>query len=829
MTRAFAVTDVTVLRDELQRTLGTAYTLDRELGGGGMSSVFVARDNALGRTVVVKVLPYELAATVSVDRFKREIMLSAGLQHPHIVPVLSAGETDGLPYFIMPFVEGESLRARLARGPLSVREAVSILKDVARALVYAHGRGIIHRDIKPDNILLSGGAATVTDFGVAKAISASRESSKPANQTRTGTITLVGTSIGTPAYMAPEQAAGDPSTDHRADLYALGIVGYEMLVGTPPFHGRAPQQLLAAQLTEPPAPIGSRRYDVPEALAQLIMKLLEKEPAQRPRNAGEVARALEDPSVVSGTFVSMPAARQAKPRRVLWALAGAGILASVAAGGAWFSNRRSSTAPVATTVAANTPAVNAKSIAVMPLVNIGRDTSDAYFAAGMTAELTNALSRIKGLRVASGTENIAKDQAANPSQIGKTLNVNMVLVGTVQRDKTRLRVTARLVNTTDGFTVWSDMFEREVKDVFKVQDEISTAIVDAISPELSASGDTTAATAAVAVATANHGTNDLQAYDLYLRGRFFFDKRGEVALRRALDYFEQASKKDTGFARAYAGIANVYAILPLYANVKVDSVMPLAMAAIDKAIKLDTSLAEAYASRATLLQAGWRWQEAERDYQHALKLDPNYAAAHQWYGELLLINGRTSDAQAQLKRATVLDPLSPIMFGSYGLALAVGHAYDAAIAAGRRAVELDSSLVVTRFMLGSAYLQAGKTAEAVQELEAANRIDPSSVINTGLLGYAYAKAGNTRAATQIAKDLEAGFGKVSGTVGAAARVYVGLGDKNRALTLLERAVLDRDSFFSSDVLSANYWDPVRSDPRFAAVVAKAGLDPKLTK
>src|SRR5690242_3946121 len=302
-----------------------------------MSTVFTARDNAVGRTVVIKVLPYELAATVSVERFKREIMLSAALQHPHIVPVLSAGEMTSdtspirLPFFIMPFVEGESLRARLSRGPLSIREAVSIMKDVSRALVYAHGRGIIHRDIKPDNILLSGGAATVTDFGVAKAISASRESSKPANQTRTGTITLVGTSIGTPAYMAPEQAAGDPSTDHRADLYALGIVGYEMLVGTPPFHGRAPQQLLAAQLTEPPAPIASRRYDVPEALAQLIMKLLEKDPAKRPKTAAEVTRLLEDPAVVSGTFVAAPQTKLQKPRRVLWALAGAGILASVAA------------------------------------------------------------------------------------------------------------------------------------------------------------------------------------------------------------------------------------------------------------------------------------------------------------------------------------------------------------------------------------------------------------------------------------------------------------------------------------------------------------------
>jgi serine/threonine-protein kinase len=808
-----------------------------------MSSVFVARDNTLGRTVVVKVLPYELAATVSVDRFKREIMLSAGLQHPHIVPVLSAGETEGekgsaatkLPFFIMPFVEGESLRARLSRGPLSVREVVSILKDVARALVYAHGRGIIHRDIKPDNILLSGGSATVTDFGVAKAISASREGQKPQPQTRSGTITMVGTSIGTPAYMAPEQAAGDPNTDHRADLYALGIVGYEMLCGAPPFHGRAPQQLLAAQLTEIPSPISSRRYDVPAALASLIMRLLEKEPAKRPKTANEVARALEDPSVVSGTFVSAtPPKRKSQPKRVVWALAGAGILASIAAGGAWFTNHRGD-ATGASSVPAAAPANAGKSIAVMPLVNIGADTADAYFAQGMTAEITNALSRINGLRVASANESAAKDKAATPTDIGKALNVNMVLFGTVQRDKKRLRVTARLVNTSDGFTVWSDMYERDATDVFKVQDDISNAIVSAISPELTGAGtaaNTTPATPAPAAAVAstpatNRGTSDLQAYDLYLRGRYFFDKRGEAGLRRALDYFQQASAKDSNFARAFAGIANVYAILPLYANVKVDSLMPLALKAINRAIGLDSTLAEAFASRASLLQASWRWADAERDYLRAIKLDANYAAAEQWLGELLLLNGRVNDGTTHLKRASELDPLSPITFGSYALALAVNRTPDAAITAGRRAVELDSTLIVTRFMLGTVYLQANRIPEATKELESAARLDSTSVQTMGLLGFAYAKSGNTKRAADLAKSLEGNIGKMSGAAAAAARVYIALGDNARALSLLERAANDHDSFFSSESLAESFFDPVRSDPRFASILAKVGLDKRL--
>jgi eukaryotic-like serine/threonine-protein kinase len=804
------------LRDELQRTLGTAYTLERELGGGGMSSVFVARDNALGRDVVVKVLPYELAATVSVDRFKREIMLSAALQHPHIVPVLSAGETDGLPFFIMPFVEGESLRTRLSRGPLSVREVVSILKDVARALVYAHGRGIIHRDIKPDNILLSAGSATVTDFGVAKALSASREGGR-ATTGRAGTITLVGTSIGTPAYMAPEQAVGDPATDHRADLYALGIVAYEMLVGTPPFHGRAPQQLLAAHITEAPAPIESRRYDVPVALDALIMRLLEKDPAKRQRTASEVARALEDPAVVSGTFPSLPSSAP-RPRRVLWALAGAGMLASVAAGGAWWNNRHASLPAGASPLAA--PAI--KSIAVLPLVNIGRDTSDAYFADGMTAELSNALSRIPELRVASGTASGAvRAQAATTAEIGKALNVTMLLEGTVQREQGRLRVTARLVNIADGFTLWSDMFERQVTDVFSVQDEIAHAIVDAISPELT--------TTLSSAATPSHGTADVQAYDLYLRGRYFFQKRGETALHRALDYFQQAIQRDSTFARAWAGMADVYGLLPLYSPVSNDSVMPLALHAIDRAISLDSMLPEAFASRGSLLQSSWQWGRAEADYKRALALDPNNATAHQWYGEMLLINGRTADSRAQLKRATELDPLSPIVFGSYGLSLAVARLPERALAAARRGVELDSTLLVARFMLAAVELQARKTADAIRTLEAAQRLDPGNVQTLGLLGYAYAQSGNARRARELATALADTVAHPNGGAAAAARVHLGLGEPQRALDLLERAAARHDAFFVSESLGGSFFDSLRGNPRFAAVVRTVGLDPGIAK
>jgi tetratricopeptide (TPR) repeat protein/tRNA A-37 threonylcarbamoyl transferase component Bud32 len=292
---------MTDLRERLQTTLGDAYTLERELGGGGMSRVFVADETALGRKVVVKVLPPELAAGVSVDRFKREIQMAARLQHPHIVPVLSAGETNGLPYYTMPFVDGSSLRARLADGPLPIGEAVGVLKEVARALAYAHELGVVHRDIKPDNVLLTRGSAVVTDFGIAKALSASRLESDEST-----TLTALGTSLGTPAYMAPEQGAGDPSTNHRADIYAFGCMAYELLCGEQPFHGRTPHKLMAAHMAEVPRSIAERRLDTPPALAELVTRCLEKEPELRPQSAAEVARVL-DSVTSSGTTPSAPA------------------------------------------------------------------------------------------------------------------------------------------------------------------------------------------------------------------------------------------------------------------------------------------------------------------------------------------------------------------------------------------------------------------------------------------------------------------------------------------------------------------------------------------
>jgi eukaryotic-like serine/threonine-protein kinase len=457
----------------LQAHLGNAYTVERELGGG-MSRVFVAHDHRLGRQVAIKVLLPTLAAAVNVERFNREIMLAAGLQHPNIVPVLHAGELDHLPFFVMPYIRGDSLRMRINRGPLSVRETVSIMKDIARALACAHEHDVVHRDIKPDNVLLTAGSAMVTDFGVAKALSASRQSH--AHQSHT--ITEIGVSLGTPAYMAPEQAAADPTVDRRADLYAFGIVAYEMLVGTPPFHGRTPQAILAAQISEVPPPLAARRSDIPAALVDIIMQCLEKDPARRPRSATEVTRRLESPAVISGKFATSPAASRRGTRRLY--LAGAvAVLALIVSGMLLRSRWTAATAAPGAGTAAS--ATFGQSIAVLPLTAAGGGTRVAGIALGMTSELTNAVSRVQGLRVASQTAATGfVNRALTLADIGRALGVEMVLEGSVQAVGEHLRVSVRLVDVRADSTLWVDRFDGPVDSTFAVQDAASRAVVSAV-------------------------------------------------------------------------------------------------------------------------------------------------------------------------------------------------------------------------------------------------------------------------------------------------------------------------------------------------------------
>src|SRR5688572_13724500 len=537
------------LRDRLQSTLGSAYSVERELGGGGMSRVFLAREVALGRNVVVKGLSGDPAAGLSAERFARELRLAASLQHPNIVPVLTTGVADGIPYYTMPYVRGESLRERIKQTPvLPTREAISLLRDVARALQYAHGEGVIHRDIKPENVLLSGGVGVVTDFGIAKAISVARTATGDDGEHHSAlALTEAGSFIGTPAYMAPEQVAGD-TLDYRVDIYAWGIIAYEILAGAHPFADRtSAAQLMAAHVSQPPVPLTQRAPKVPQQLAQLVMRCLEKIPDARPSSAGDLLKDL-DTAQESGERGSLPAA----PRRRSVTAAGALLVVIlVAIAGYFFATRpRKTAAPIPKS-----------SVAVLPFSDETADSANAYFGEGIADELMTALGKVPGLRVASRTSSIAigRRKDLDVREIAQRLGVSTVVEGTVRRAAGRLRVSAQLTNATDGLTLWSESYDRDARDVFAVQDDITRAIVAALRPEF-------AGTPFAALTGTGPGTSDPVAYDLYLRGLYLLEHRG-AGVPRAAEYFTQAIHQDSTFARAYAALAQSLELFPYFADV----------------------------------------------------------------------------------------------------------------------------------------------------------------------------------------------------------------------------------------------------------------------
>jgi serine/threonine-protein kinase len=588
------------LRGRLQAALGAAYALERELGGGGMSRVFVAEDARLARRVVVKVLAPELTAGMSAERFEREIRLAARLQHPNVVPVIAAGERGGLAYFVMPYVEGESLRRRLTRdGRLPVDAAVSVLRDVARALEYAHAHGVVHRDVKPDNVLLTGSAAAVADFGIAKALHLARTkgTAGAARAAGTGapeTLTRAGTSLGTPAYMAPEQAAGDPATDHRADLYAWGVVAYELLAGAPPFSGRPAHQLVAAHIAEAPPPLAAQAPDAPPALAGLVMRCLAKDPARRPQSAGELLAALEAARTPSGPHAVAP---PPAPRRRVRAAAGLlAALVLVAAVALLRARRPSAPAPPL--------------LVVLPFENLG-PAADAYFADGLTEEVRGRLASVAGLRVIGGASARQYRGTTKPAhQIARELGATHLLTATVRWERApggggRVRISPELVRAADQATVWAEPYEGPLTDVFEVQARAAERVAGA----LDLAFDVRRPDALAAAPTPNPS-----AYDQYLRGlaleqRSYF---GAASWAAVVEAYGRAVALDPRFGLAWARLAGARAQGWTTEGQSDGAVLGLARAALDSARRLAPGAPDTHVAAARLAFA------ADRDYAEAV-------------------------------------------------------------------------------------------------------------------------------------------------------------------------------------------------------------------
>ncbi len=733
-----------VLMSELQGALEGGYRIERELGGGGMSRVFLAEEVKLGRKVVIKVLPPDLAATMSGERFRREIQLAAQLQHPHIVPLLTSDAAGAALFYTMPFMSGESLRDRLRRdGALPIPDALRIWRDVLDALAHAHARQVVHRDIKPGNILLCDRNALVADFGIARAIAVAAGTAED---------TASGLPIGTPAYMAPEQFTGDDAADFRVDIYAAGLVMYEMLEGRLPFALGPTHEVMRARRAGDPLPIG--RADCPRELSALVLQCLAQDPADRPESADALLAELE---TLPGTG--------ARPRRRMAGVVLATGLVALLGFGTVLATRYLRSGPVgpsAATVPAPTP-----TLAVFPLTNLGSD-ADAALADGMTEELVSGLGGVGHLRVIASTSVLVlKNRQLDVRQIADSLRLTHFLEGAVQRVGSRLRVRVRLVDARDGSTRWSETYDRELGDIFAVQDDISRAVAGELDVRL-AGGESPAP-------LRRPHTPGIVAYHWYLRGK----NSG------AVEDFQKAIAADSNFAPAYARMA--WACLYRAGTVPGDHAVWHARAeqAALRAVALDDALAEAHSALGWVRYAkDGEWGAAEAELKRAVAIDPAVHRGYEGLAKLYLLTGRPAEQLAAARRGLDVDPYSVQAIREMALALNVNDRCDETLELLRPLKGLSPPPSVAGVIMGLCYARKQRWPDAIAEFRWA--MDNGGRMGLGLLGYALARGGRPEEARSILADLLAGRKHSHGAFGIAL-VYTGLRDYDQAFVSLYHA------------------------------------------
>jgi serine/threonine protein kinase/Flp pilus assembly protein TadD len=712
----------------IREVLAPTYTVDRELGRGGMATVYLAQDSKHERVVALKVLHPELAASLGPDRFLREIRVAARLNHPHILPLFDSGEIEGLLYYVMPYVEGESLRERLDRQQqLPIEEAIHHARAIASALDYAHRQNVVHRDIKPENVMLYEGESMVMDFGIAKAVSAAG--------TQTVTLTQTGMMVGTPAYVSPEQAAGETQLDGRSDQYSLGCVLYEMLSGERPFNGATAQAVLSKRFTETPKPIRQLRRGVPENVERALSKAMSTEVSSRYKTAAMFAQAL------SSTNLETPTDTQTMPQPTVSA---------------------------------------AKSVAVLPFANMSADAENEYFTDGMAEEIINALTKIQSLRVASRTSSFAfKGKNEDIGDIGRKLKVSTVLEGSVRKMGNKLRITAQLVNVADGYHLWSERYDREMEDVFAIQDDISQAIVVALRVIL---------TEGEKKAIEKSRTVNVQAYDYYLRGRQYIHEWRRKSVEYARQMFNRAIEIDPEYALAHAGIADACSLLYIHWDAR-EFNMRQADIASRKALELEPDLAEAHLARGIAVSLTKKFDEADKEFETAMRLDPKLYEAAYFYGRALKAQGRNPEAAKMFERASLLRPedfLAPVFLAGVLADLGLKAEADAAAQRSLKLVE--------------------------ERLE----LNPDDARATNLGAAILAKAGDRDRAVDYIQRSLAIDSEDSQMLYNIACSYALIGMPEEALSSLETAV-DKGFGFKDWLEHDTDLDSIRATPRFQAI------------
>ncbi|HSE69029.1 MAG TPA: protein kinase, partial [Gemmatimonadales bacterium] len=720
--------------------------------------VFLARDVRHGRSVAVKVLHPELAIGLGPDRFLREIQIAARLHHPHILPLYDSDQADGLLYYVMPYIEGESLRQRLLRErQLPVPEALQIAREVADALSYAHSCNVVHRDIKPANILLDSGHALVADFGVARAVGGAQTSS--------------GHVIGTPAYMSPEQVDGSEYLDGRSDIYSLGAVLFEMLTGEPPFRGSTVTAIIANRLTSPAPSPRQFRDLVPEAVDAAVKKSMASLPADRFTSATQFAEAI-----------------------------GTSATTAIAVGAAQ----------------AITQEAGPKAVAVLPFENMSTDPENEYFSDGITDDIIAQLSKISALKVISRTSSMQyKKTTKKIATIAEELGVGAILEGSVRKAGTRVRIVVHLVDPRSEKHLWGETFDRQLTDVFEVQSEVAQQITGALAVTLSPEEKQR---------VEKKATGDAEAYNLYLLGRFHANKWSEANVQKGIEYYQEAISKDPHYAVAYAGMSDALELLSIgFGSKPPVEYLAQAKAMALKALEMDDTLAEAHTS---LAYARWLgdldWTGAEREFKRALELKTSYVMAHEWYAEYLAALGRHDEALAEIKRAQQLDPLSVPVTRAVGWVLYFARRYDQAIEELQKALAMDADFVGARLVLWWVYVARGTPDVAIADIRKDLEKPGLRTVKRLMLAYACAAAGNKDEANGLLWELEAKIAGENRLALLSALLFTALDMKDRAFQQLHRAYELREPGLLF-LKVAPWLDPLRSDPRYGALVEQLGL------